>query len=585
MNTDLDSRPSTSQRVAWAAICLVVAVLGCWLAVVHIDQPLTGIDDANIFFSYADNLAAGEGFVYNAGGERVEGFTSLAWTLICALAFLVSGQPESLLLGLNTLLVALATYQAGVFLWQMTASSPGTLYNQWPRWLVLALLACWLLATPRFMVWTTVTLMDTGLWCAALTCGTIAFARATLRPAAGWRSDRCLVGWTIVMMLTRPESMLVVLAWISLLALLRYGESGQQERSWIGQCWSNVRCPLLTYGFVLAALTLLRVLYFGYPLPNTFYAKVSPDLFYNLKLGLMYFLTFVATQLLMIPALLVVTLVSFKSLVRVLRRDSPASPPVSLLAASVGCCLVIPVLTGGDHFNLFRFFQPVWVLLALPMLVAAGRGLARSPGLRSMPLAVVTAAAAIALLFYNIQFPRWNELADGDTGIRVEFRIAAKGRIRGALLNDLFPEQDVSIGVGTAGGVGLAYEGPVIDLLGLNNVAMGHSAGDRKGGKNHAAFSRQVFFEQLPDIVRPTLLEPQMTEPLTPDQFLPPVGEFWDTALDGLERSAEFQQLYQPVVIDLRDPADQAWRIRAWCRPAVVERLQAAGVRFQLLQL
>ena len=42
---------------------------------------------------------------------------------------------------------------------------------------------------------------------------------------------------------------------------------------------------------------------------------------------------------------------------------------------------------------------------------------------------------------------------------------------------------------------------------------------------------------------------------------------------------------YQPVVIDLRDPADQAWRIRAWCRPAVIERLQAAGVRFQLLQL
>ena len=105
-----EQRPA--RRLRW--VCLVLAIVtaasGCWLAQLQLDQPLTGIDDANIFFTYASHLADGEGFVYNRGGERVEGFTSLLWTLICAFAFLVRAEPEPLLLGISTLLLATALY-------------------------------------------------------------------------------------------------------------------------------------------------------------------------------------------------------------------------------------------------------------------------------------------------------------------------------------------------------------------------------------------------------------------------------------------------------------------------------------------
>jgi hypothetical protein len=37
--------------------------------------------------------------------------------------------------------------------------------------------------------------------------------------------------------------------------------------------------------------------------------------------------------------------------------------------------------------------------------------------------------------------------------------------------------------------------------MGLNNSAMAHHPGDRYGIKNHAAFSKQIFFELSPDIV------------------------------------------------------------------------------------
>jgi hypothetical protein len=45
------------------------------------------MDDAFIFFRYAENFAAGEGFVYNPG-ERVEGCTSFLWMLILGAAAL-----------------------------------------------------------------------------------------------------------------------------------------------------------------------------------------------------------------------------------------------------------------------------------------------------------------------------------------------------------------------------------------------------------------------------------------------------------------------------------------------------------------
>lgn len=54
----------------------------------YLGKPLNGIDDANIFLNYASHFAHGDGFVYNTHGERVEGFTSMLWVLICAAFFL-----------------------------------------------------------------------------------------------------------------------------------------------------------------------------------------------------------------------------------------------------------------------------------------------------------------------------------------------------------------------------------------------------------------------------------------------------------------------------------------------------------------
>src|SRR5262245_27115579 len=93
-------------RFSAAQALMLVSVLGLAIvasavAFVAVDQPLTGVDDANIFLVYARNLASGHGLVYYPGGERVEGFTSLAWVLVCAAAVASSTKPELVLVVVN----------------------------------------------------------------------------------------------------------------------------------------------------------------------------------------------------------------------------------------------------------------------------------------------------------------------------------------------------------------------------------------------------------------------------------------------------------------------------------------------------
>ena len=93
------------------------------------------------------------------------------------------------------------------------------------------------------------------------------------------------------------------------------------------------------------------------------------------------------------------------------------------------------------------------------------------------------------------------------TGGRVdhEFRIAEEQRALGDLLNRL--PSSPSLGVIAAGGIARTYHGHIFDLMGLNWTDMAHSNRTHNSGaaKNHAAFSREVFFDHYPDIVTPSL--------------------------------------------------------------------------------
>src|ERR1700759_3761672 len=88
-------------------VFLALVTIISFIDFVYVGTGTIGIDDGNIFLNYAQHLAHGQGFVFNANSERVEGFTSLLWVLICAGLYILTEHPELLLICVSLLLTTL----------------------------------------------------------------------------------------------------------------------------------------------------------------------------------------------------------------------------------------------------------------------------------------------------------------------------------------------------------------------------------------------------------------------------------------------------------------------------------------------
>jgi arabinofuranosyltransferase len=570
---------------------------------------VVGIDDANIFFTYARNIARGHGAVYNVGGERVEGFSSPLFTLLCTGILLFTDHVEIAVLLFNTALLVVVLIAVQEFLHTtlcVDGAQVATVTDTEDRitkrqyaflnWSTSVLLWTWILGSPQYVIWTTITLMDVGLWAAVFVVGTLEVVKA-----ARYQPQRMLQDWrvmvcVVLMSCTRSEGMYFCLVWILVLGWVRH----RRFTPVVGKVQAylvSVAGPLLAYCLINALVIGGRYIYFGYPFPNTYYAKVSPELFYNLKLGLGYALLFVITQPWVIPMVLMTLWWSLR-LLRGQGYDetgarylsSPAMTTASLAAICL-LALACPVLTGGDHFDYARFFQPMWPVLGL---VGAVTYRSLSLGQRfASALAPKRIVFLLVLLSGTILFaqqPTWLNLLQTrghNTQMRYDFTLAIRGRALGDLLNGFMQRIEfnadvksdlmapMSLGTLTTGGVGYTYAGTKLDMLGLNNVAMAHSAGDRRGNKNHAAFNKDVFFELMPDLfaVQFSAGGEQMSKQAA--SIFPFKYSFWQASLQHLDQDPRFVDAYLPVAITLfvQDTTTnkQSTRIiTAWIRKEVL---------------
>jgi hypothetical protein len=316
-----------------------------------------------------------------------------------------------------------------------------------------------------------------------------------------------------LMLLARPEAMAFAAVLVALVGFRAFAHGG-----WRGAL-KAVRLPLLTYAVTLGVITLFRLLYFGVPLPNTYYAKVSPSLTYNLAEGARYLQAYVHSSGFVQALMLTLALSSWRAIVAVvraiaMRRRGETATFGAIHALPVMCVtgLAIPVLVGGDHFGSFRFYQPIFPLLVLNFVLqlrdlidAASAG--RIPGLRMVTLLAVLALTVVgpSITWRNVE--KASDLSD-------EFRIAADNREAGQRMTELFSTLDAypTIAVTAAGGIKLGYDGPAFDVFGLNDAEVAHAPGERIGHKNHAAFNGEIFFERAAEIFKPGIALPN-----TPD--------------------------------------------------------------------
>ena len=540
-------------------------------------NPMTGIDDANIYQVYMRNLADGHGFVYQVGGERVEGFTSLLWVLIGALVYKIFPKPEPVLMLLSLSMIYMLVFRLNRELNWLTGGKQGL---GW-RHLFFMLL---LLVVPGFFDWTLFTIMETALWASLLTHLAVLVAREPPNPIRMHELtlDQWKIGGLLVLLvLTRPESML----WGILLLTIRfvYLRSFSTTRPLaLKYCLP----PIGMFLAALAALTAWRLYYFGYPFPNTYYAKVSAHPWDNLKAGARYLIEYALHDN---PLIICMLLLMVRAVYQFLksRKYDTYQTPIAILSGISLLNFVFPLLTGGDHFYLGRVLQPLMPLTLMLFTVLLFQTVQVKPDgspNRMLQGALIASVLWIAMLLPD-QF-RFYRYFTGGAPLQYEFYLARHGRKTGYQMSRFFEgENPLPVwGVVCAGGIAYRYEGKTLDLLGLNNVAMAHAspvkAADRP--KNHASFDKEVFYAQQPDIMFPTMFLENNTALPTPfeqsDTFQ---NDFFARALGHIHEDARFKSLYVPVVVTSERKGD---RLYAYFRREFVSRLDTNAYKVEYLQ-
>ena len=310
----LDQR--TRNLILFAVVALVLAV-NMWLHFGSI------IDDAFISFRYAEHFAAGKGLVFNPG-ERVEGYSNFLWTLGLGLGRMLGLSVVNLAIAWGILSLLAAAFLA--YKLAMTITD---------RNYVAAGVAA-MVMTNFSLVFFAISGMETVFFSFLLTFATWLFARN------GNRSSIGLAVTGLAIALTRPEGVLYF-------GLFVFGDVWAHRRLY-GKTIAS--CGLFAVGY--AAFLSWRYWYYGFLVPNTYYAKVTSELLLSNSVMDELYRFFVGTggSIMMLAA------------AGVLLSASARKAVYPLLPALVGALLFL-VLSAGDWMPLYRFLAPVVPVYAI----------------------------------------------------------------------------------------------------------------------------------------------------------------------------------------------------------------------------
>jgi hypothetical protein len=383
--------------------------------------------------------------------------------------------------------------------------------------------------------------MENALWNFLFTTTVILVANSINPGKLTVTKQIALIITGCLLSLTRPES----LAWNLVFTVILFWSCFQHKR--------KIFFPL-AYLFCVAAVSagfmLFRLHYFGFQFPNTYYAKVSSDRIYNFTEGVKYAFNFLAGYQAIISFLFIVLMVVFfygtgrlKIWNRNLVHQNIFLAKHCIIAFIIITGFILPCTTGGDHFGGFRFYQDLLLLLAygISMMI----WICKQYGERKTEARFLS--IAVMVLFFGVM--GLNDLFDlktpAKTQLNYEFVLAQEGRQMGEQLNTILPETKPSVGLIAVGGFGLKYNGNTIDLMGLNNILMGHSPGDRKGIKNHAAFNKDIFYQLNPDLLLPSKVK-DPGEAVIQYYNLLNENNFDNQAMKNIFNDVRFQNAYSP---------------------------------------
>ena len=318
----------------------VKAVLGVCLAalLIHIAIYSFQCDDAFISFRYARNFAQGHGLVFNPGYERVEGYTNFLWVLTLAGASWLGLPPESAASPLSIL------FSLGLAIWLLWFCERNRPVGASAWWLVVP--AAFLAANRSYAVWST-----SGLETKLFEILAVGGVFCTLDEMKAMRAgDHRRFPFSALLLalatLTRPDGLLIAACIVVTRILIQLIDRSIR--------WLPLAIGATIFIGLVGGHYLVRHAYYHDWLPNTYYAKVSGQTWWDM--GGRYLACFALEYGLVIwlPVILAAAIGLFRSG----RRDIL----LITLATIIPHAIYIAAI-GGDHFE----YRPLDVYV--PLLV------------------------------------------------------------------------------------------------------------------------------------------------------------------------------------------------------------------------
>ncbi len=433
------------RTTAWVTAALALQAIPY---LVMLRQSPAHLDDLYISLRYARNLAGGHGLVFNVG-ERVEGYTCFLWVVIlAALSHVVDLKTGatvlSAALGIAVLPVAyLLARSAGASRpWALVAPAVVALMPGYAYW-----------ASSGMETLAVTFLLAVALW---------VYLR---RPAS--RAVAVLLALAIM---TRPDAMVVA----GVIGAERFLAWRAGRRFWL---WAA------SFLVIFLPYYLWRYAYYGYALPNTFYAKVGGGWEQGVR-GWHYLGDFLIRGggLALLP---LAAIGLWRQKTRTL---------LTLAAAVLTFCAYV-VLVGGDYFCLHRFFIPVVPIYA----VLGAVGLERLRRCRAAFGHQLAAAAVAVLVLIGFALSVRSGYAAGKFFSGLDASVLRVFAEEAAFVRDHADPGD-SVATVAIGLIGYFTDLHVIDMVGLTDVHIAHQPVRGFGGglAGHERYDTEYVLDQKP---------------------------------------------------------------------------------------
>lgn len=447
--------PEVNMRRYWDALLLLTAFAALTIHFVTAHGWLT--DDAFISFRYAENLAMGNGLVYNLG-EHVEGYSNFLWVLFIAAGIRLGIPPESCALALSFLSAAGTLLVVSYFSSKSDALKGESISHFYPAMLLAGIGSFW--------IWTFGGGLESVLYAFLGTAAVLrlSFYQKTLpkRSSLVYLSLLC----TLVAFL-RPEG--IIFFGYSFLIL---GYQHYQSHTWKRLFWF-----VIPFAMLFSAYLGWKIWYFGGLVPNTVYAKVDPSTIQAWS-GLKYVLKFFATY----PVLVLFSFIAI-AMVKVHRRA------ILTMTGFLFLYCFFVVLAGGDFMYAYRFMVPVVPILVLLAYKGIEESFSKNHLLWIL-CAVIILSASQTRFHHNFKYAIENSTT------------VNSGRIVGKWLARTFPKS-TTIALNAAGALPFYSKLRAIDMLGLTETEI---ARDGTTDRNpvvigHLKSNARFVLEKNPELI------------------------------------------------------------------------------------